>query len=355
MFKTSSSDRTPMQRLLAAWLIVLQVLSPVLYAGNARAQVNNPAINPDRSVPGQRPVVNVAANGVPVVQISPPSAAGVSNNRFTDYNVGDKGVVLNNSGANNQTQLGGWVAGNPMLGNSSARVILNQVTGATSSSLTGFTEVAGNQANVIVANPNGITCNGCGFINAPRATLTTGTPQLGTDGSVLGFQVQGGQIGIEGKGLVARNVDQVDLISRSLRVNAEVWAGNLLNVVTGTGQVGYESGQVTAQSASDAPPAVSLDVSQLGGMYANSIRLIGTENGVGVNSAGKIEALTARSKSTRRAMCASPTDMFRLPATLRCEAGKISSMPVWFTHLARPGSRRKAHCKTPGHWVPLAM
>ena len=291
MFKTSS-DRTPMQRLLAAWLIVLQVLSPVLYAGNAWAQVNNSAINPDRSVPGQRPVVNVAANGVPVVQISPPSAAGVSNNRFTDYNVSDKGVILNNSGANNQTQLGGWVAGNPMLGNSSARVILNQVTGATPSSLTGFTEVAGNQANVIVANPNGITCDGCGFINAPRATLTTGIPKLGTDGGVLGFQVQRGQISIEGKGLATGNVDQVDLISRSLRLNAGVWAGKLLNVVTGTNQVDYESGQVAAQGASDVPPAVSLDVSQLGSMYANSIRLIGTENGVGVNSAGKIEALT---------------------------------------------------------------
>jgi filamentous hemagglutinin family protein len=294
MFKTYS-DRTPMQRALAALLIVLETLMPVLYAAKATAQVNPAVINPDRSVTGQRPVVSVAANGVPIVQISPPSAAGVSNNRFTDYNVGGKGVILNNSGANNQTQLGGWIAGNPMLGNSSAKTILNQVTGATPSSLAGFTEVAGNQANVIVANPNGITCDGCGFINAPRATLTTGTPQLGADGSVLGFRVQQGQINIEGQGLAARNVDQVDLISRSLRVNAEIWAGRL-NAVTGTGQVDYESGQAsgqaTSQGATDAAPGVSLDVSQLGGMYADSIRLIGTENGVGVNSAGSIAALT---------------------------------------------------------------
>lgn len=290
MFKTYS-DRTPMQRALAALLIVLETLMPALYTANAAAQVNSAAINPDRSVAGQRPVVNVAANGVPIVQVSPPSAAGVSNNRFTDYNVGGKGVILNNSGANNQSQLGGWIAGNPMLGNSSAKTILNQVTGATPSNLAGFTEVAGNQANVIVANPNGITCDGCGFINAPRATLTTGTPQLGADGSVLGFRVQQGQINIEGQGLTARNVDQVDLISRSLRVNAEIWAGKL-NAVTGTGQVGYDNVQASAQGASDAAPGVSLDVSQLGGMYADSIRLIGTENGVGVNSAGSITALT---------------------------------------------------------------
>ena len=288
---TPSSDRTTLQRLLAGWLIVLQVLSPALYAGNAWAQPTSAAaINPDRSVAGERPVVNVAANGVPIVQIAPPSAAGVSNNRFTDYNVGSKGAILNNSGANNQTQLGGWISGNPMLGNSSAKTILNQVTGSTPSSLTGFTEVAGNRANVIVANPNGITCDGCGFINAPRATLTTGTPQLGADGAVLGFQVQQGQINIEGQGLAARNVDQVDLIARTLRVNAEIWAGKL-NVVTGAAEVNYDGGDAVAHSASDAAPAVSLDVAQLGGMYADSIRLVGTESGVGVNSAGTIAAL----------------------------------------------------------------
>jgi filamentous hemagglutinin len=107
-------DRTPLQRLIAAWLIAMQVLTPAFYAGNAWADAT---INPDRNVSGQRPVVNAAANGVPVVQVAPPSAAGVSNNRFTDYNVGSKGLVLNNTGANNQSQLAGWIAGNPMLGN----------------------------------------------------------------------------------------------------------------------------------------------------------------------------------------------------------------------------------------------
>jgi len=30
-----------------------------------------------------------------------------------------------------------------------------------------------------VANPYGITCNGCGFINTPNVTLTTGKPMVG--------------------------------------------------------------------------------------------------------------------------------------------------------------------------------
>lgn len=288
--RSDSAERTACQRWIAGFLIVLQALPPTLYASGAWAQATLP-ITPDRSVSGQRPVVNAGANGVPFVQIAPPSSAGVSHNRFTDYNVGTSGVILNNSGANSQTQLGGWVSGNPMLGNNKARVILNEVTGSASSRLNGFTEVAGNRANVIVANPNGISCDGCGFINAPRATLTTGTPQFGADGSVAGFNVQRGQISIDGAGLDARGADQIDLIARSLRVNAEVWA-NRLDIATGANQVDYANGQATRQAGAGDAPTVAIDVSQLGGMYANSIRMVGTESGVGVNSAGIISALT---------------------------------------------------------------
>ena len=72
-------------------------------------------------------------------------------------------MVLNNSGGASQTQLAGQVAGNPMLGNQRATTILNQVTAPNPSQLMGTLEVAGNRANIIVANPAGITCNGCGF------------------------------------------------------------------------------------------------------------------------------------------------------------------------------------------------
>jgi filamentous hemagglutinin len=284
------SDRTACQRLVAGLLVLLQALPPTLYADGAWAQATLP-ITVDRSIPGQRPLVNVGANGVPVVQIAPPSAAGVSHNRFTDYNVGTSGVILNNSGGTSQTQLGGWVGGNPMLGNNKAATILNEVNGNAPSRLLGATEVAGNRANVIIANPNGISCNGCGFINAARATLVTGTPQFGADGSVAGFSVQRGQIGVDGAGLDARGADQLDLISRSLVLNAEVWA-NRLRVTTGANQVDYAGCTATVQAGAGDAPTVAIDVSQLGGMYANSIRMVGTEAGVGVNSAGVMSALT---------------------------------------------------------------
>ncbi|GAA5785707.1 hemagglutinin repeat-containing protein [Chitiniphilus shinanonensis] len=252
---------------------------------------------PDRNAPGsQRPVVTQAGNGVPVVQIAKPNDNGVSHNKFDQFGVPQNGMVLNNSGVATQTQLAGQIQGNPFLGNSAARLILNEVTGRNPSAMNGYLEVAGKAANVVVANPNGITCNGCGFINAPRATLTTGRPTFGADGSLTGFRVNGGQIDIVGAGLNASNLDQLDLISRSLSVNAALWAQRL-NVITGANIVGYGGPGVatlgvTALGDEANAPGVSLDLGALGSMYANAIHLIGTDRGVGVNSVGQLAALT---------------------------------------------------------------
>lgn len=108
---------------------------------------------------------------MPIVNIATPNGAGLSNNHFRDYNVGANGLILNNATGKTQgTQLGGIILGNPNLKGQAAQVILNQVTGGNRSTLAGYTEVAGQSARVIVANPHGITCQGCGFINTPRAT-----------------------------------------------------------------------------------------------------------------------------------------------------------------------------------------
>jgi len=269
-------------RSLIVWSIVFtQVWTPVL--------AQTLPISVDKSVSGSKPVVGVS-NGVPVVNIAPPSAGGVSNNRYTQFNVGPSGVVLNNSGGASQTQLAGQVAGNVMLGNKRATTILNQVTAPNPSQLMGTLEVAGNRANVIVANPSGITCNGCGFLNADRATLTTGRPQVGPDGNIA-LEVAGGRIRVEGEGLNGTDASQVDLIARTLEINAGVWADRL-NVSAGAARVDYATGAVSALAGEGPAPEVALDTAALGGMYANSIRLIGTEAGVGVNVGGNLVALT---------------------------------------------------------------
>ncbi|QKJ86254.1 filamentous hemagglutinin N-terminal domain-containing protein [Paramixta manurensis] len=224
-----------------------------------------------------------AANGVPVVSIATPNGAGISHNQFKDYNVGKEGLILNNAtGKFNQTQLGGLISGNANLkAGKEAKGIINEVTGGNRSQLQGYTEVAGKAANVMVANPYGITCNGCGFINTPQATLTTGKPVFDASGNLQALDVKKGSITIEGQGIDASSSDAIDIISRATEVNAAIHAKDL-NVVAGANRVSAD-GSVQAQQGEGASPTVAVDTGALGGMYANRIRLVSSEKGVGVN------------------------------------------------------------------------
>ncbi len=224
-----------------------------------------------------------AGNGVEVINIATPNDKGLSHNKYDQFNVGEQGLILNNATDRlTQTQLGGLIQHNPNLNGKSASVILNEVTKANRSQLNGYTEVAGQQANVVLANPYGITCNGCGFINTPRVTLSTGTPNL-QNGELTGFDVEQGGITIDGKGLDATGQTYFDLISRTAQINAAIHA-NDLSVVTGRNEVGYQTNTVKAKADDNkAKPKVAIDSSSIGGMYAGRISLVATEAGVGVN------------------------------------------------------------------------
>ena len=236
----------------------------------------------------QKPTVLTAGNGVPLINIQTPSAAGVSRNTYEQFDVQAQGAILNNSRTNAQTQLGGWVQGNPWLAGGSARVILNEVISANPSQLLGYVEVAGSAAQVVIANPAGVTCNGCGFINASRATLTTGSPIV-SGGNLEGYRVEGGTVRIEGSGMDASRVGYTDLIARAVEVNAGLWA-QTLKVTAGSNVVSADHTQAAPISGSGAAPAFAIDVAQLGGMYAGKITLVGTEAGVGVRNAGILGA-----------------------------------------------------------------
>ncbi|MFA7611222.1 MAG: hemagglutinin repeat-containing protein, partial [Sulfurimonas sp.] len=198
-----------------------------------------------------------APNGVQIVNIANPSAQGLSHNRYNHYNVSKEGLILNNSmDTTVNTQLGGYIYGNSHL-TSNAKVILNEVTSTNPSQLGGYTEVAGKRADLVIANPNGITVNGAGFINTSNVTLSTGKPSI-QNGSISSYGTQVGEISIEGEGLDATQTDSAQLYANVLRLNAKIYANGL-----------------------DAKFA-SLDASVLGGMYANAITLEGTAQGVGV-------------------------------------------------------------------------
>ncbi|WP_323610400.1 hemagglutinin repeat-containing protein [Pectobacterium versatile] len=271
------------QRLLAYTLIYLIAFQPLLPAMAAGVQVatGNTALDQ-------------AGNGVPVINIATPNSAGISHNQYRDFNVDKPGLILNNGTEQlNSTQLGGLIQNNPNLKGNAADAIINEVVSTNRSTLAGYLEVGGKQASVIVANPNGITCDGCGFINTPQVTLTTGKPQLDAQGNLQHIDVKRGDITLTGQGLDASKSDYLSLIARTAQIDAGLNA-NDTRIVLGANQVDA-TGKVTAQAADSGVAGsnvkVALDTGALGGMYTNRIKLVSSEKGVGVN----VGNLSARS------------------------------------------------------------
>ena len=257
------------------------------------------AIRADKSAPGnQQPTVLQTANGLPQVNIQTPSAGGVSRNQYSQFDVAEKGAVLNNARKAVQTQTAGWVQGNPNLATGEAKVILNEVNSSAPSRLKGYVEVAGQKADVVIANPSGIHCDGCGVINAGRATMTTGKAQL-ENGELKGYEVNGGKVKVTGKGMDNRQADYTDIIAENAQIDGGVWSKKAIKVTTGKNKVDrtndsvvYVGDKNTVESDSTLADsqAYSVDVSQLGGMYAEKIHLVDNGQGLGVRNAGHIGA-----------------------------------------------------------------
>ncbi|NEP77011.1 MAG: filamentous hemagglutinin N-terminal domain-containing protein [Okeania sp. SIO3B3] len=268
-----------------SWLVFFQ-------PGLAAMAASRPTVVDPAAPSGKRPTMHQAGNGVPIQNIATPGKKGVSHNRFKDFNVNKRGLIINNSRSTAKSQLGGFISANPNLKNGEAQLILNEVTGANRSHLEGYTELHGRRADYILANPNGITVNGGGFINFPRVTLATGEPRFGASG-LEGLDVRSGDILVEGKGINASNIDAFTLLARTAKINADIHARNLA-IVAGQNTYNPFSKAVTPLTPDgSATPAVGIDSSVLGGMYANRIVLQGTEAGVGVNLEGVTQATDA--------------------------------------------------------------
>lgn len=221
-------------------------------------------------------------NNVPIINIATPNGAGISHNKFQQFNVDKQGAVLNNATANVNSQIAGQIKANANLKGKSANLIINEVTGSSRSELQGKLEVAGKGANVLIANPNGITCNGCSFVNTPAITLTTGKPILDNKGALSAIEVKKGSVVIGANGLNAEAQTYADIISRATELNGQIKAKNL-TLMQGTNRVDFQKGTVTPITGEGTKPSISVDTKALGGMYANQVKLISTEAGVGVN------------------------------------------------------------------------
>ena len=278
-----------LQYKIAVWLtmglmIVDPLVVPFAYAANP--------IEVDTNAPHERQAtVGQAGNGITLVNVAGPSAAGVSRNDYTNFNVPQNGVILNNSYQMSNTKLGGYVPGNANMMRGSANVIVNEVTSHNPTDMKGFIEVAGRKASVVVANPNGITVDGGGFINTDRAVLTTGKTEYDSKGNLNSYRVERGRISINGNGLNAKDANALQILTEATNVNAGVWANT---IETRTGKNTIDANTLNTQKIGDSSN-VGLDVSAIGGMYANSITMKGTNTGIGVNVKGVVSSTQASS------------------------------------------------------------
>ncbi|RUT65371.1 hypothetical protein CKG00_02380 [Morganella morganii] len=87
----------------------------------------------------------------PVLAIANPDKNKISHNYFDEFNVGKEGLYIGN--------------------NKKADTIVAEVVSNSLSQLKGGIEILGNPGNLVIANPNGITCSGCSFSNAPEVTF----------------------------------------------------------------------------------------------------------------------------------------------------------------------------------------
>ena len=275
--KTSTSKRLRWN--VAIWL------AAGLFMAETVSMAAGPIMPDPKAEARHQPQVEETANGIPLVNITAPSSGGVSRNEYEMFNVPDKGAILNNSYTLSKTELAGYVPGNNNMAERPAKIIVNEVTGAGSTSMDGFLEVAGNRADVVIANPNGITVNGGGFINTGKAFLATGKPVYDGEDHLQRFDITGGDILIEGKGLGGKETESLAILSRAVRINAGIWAKDL-HITTGANTVDAKTLEASAIEGKGGRPAFALDTAAIGGMYAGRITLVGTEKGLGVNNSG---------------------------------------------------------------------
>ncbi|WP_174998405.1 two-partner secretion domain-containing protein [Burkholderia lata] len=235
--------------------------------------------------------VSVGANGRQTVNIAP-TIGGVSNNTYSSFNVSKAGADLNNVGIN-------------------ARTIVNQVTSTNPSLIQGNINVLGPRANVILANPNGITVDGGSFTNTGHVVLSTGqvsfndlTIAPGVIQRNVSLTTNRGGIAI-GPGGLSGTLVNLDLIAKQLSINGPVTndftsSTSGIRAIVGDSTANYDTSFSPSDNGHDwligttspgtKSNAVAVDITASGGLTAGRVQLIVTDQGAGVHSLGTVYA-----------------------------------------------------------------
>ncbi|WP_354681917.1 filamentous hemagglutinin N-terminal domain-containing protein [Cupriavidus necator] len=236
---------------------------------------------------GTATTATTAASGRVTVSVATP-VGGVSTNTYRDFNISRAGVDLDNNAAR-------------------ARTILNNVTSTNPSLLEGTLSVLGPRANVILANPNGISVNGLTVRNVGNLALTTGqvifndfTTANGQLQRNLILSTSQGAIDIGAEGLSGTLLN-LELVAKQIRVAGKV--ENLygdpnarIRAVAGTSRAEIDTSVSPTDNLTPwityAAPAVNpgqrftLDITAAGSLTAGRIELLITDQGAGVRHAG---------------------------------------------------------------------
>ncbi|CPN65433.1 adhesin [Bordetella pertussis] len=211
--------------------------------------------------------------------------------------------MFNNSLTEGRSQLAGYLNRNPGL-RQAATAILTEITGTRPSRLHGALEVFGRRADLIVANPNGLSVDGLVTLNAGRLTLSTGRPV--TEGGRLRLDVDAGHIAVAGAGVNTSGLDYFDLVARTVSLDGPVAAGAgaraaALAVVAGRNRFEPANGSVTplAGSAGSGGSGYAIDGTAAGAMYGARITLLSSDSGVGVRQRGAVSSPGAITVSSR--------------------------------------------------------
>ncbi|AKP33743.1 two-partner secretion domain-containing protein [Yersinia aleksiciae] len=268
------------------------------------------------------------------IDIISPDKNGLSHNKYKKFN-NERGQGYNKITFNNVLADSKELTGNPFLIDKTAKVILNEVTSKEPSQLHGSLVVAGDKAHVIIANPSGISCDGCSFSNTEHVTLTTGIPVVHA-GTLIGYDVNRGTIHIKKGGLDHHEhfYTFLDFFANSLKIDGEVISDDIVSIIgqhaVSFAPVGEKINIRTMGGfTSDYKKKVNVDVSKLGGMYADRIFI--TTRGGSVSNKGIIDAEAVVNISSS--------------ASVKNNGGKITSQKVILRGLAsidNMGGRIKA-------------
>lgn len=233
--------------------------------------------------------VSIDSAGRQVVDIATANADRISHNRYTKFDVGANGMLVNNRLA-------------------AARTIIHEVTGTDISDINGDVRIQGTRAHMIIANPNGININGATFYNTGAVGLTTGSVGYVTRSTPLGgtqdnpvVTTGDGMISVGDQG-IAGVMNRLDLISKKIQISGTITnehespfssvslhAGNSSTEFNPNLSVADPGGQWFDVTATPATPAdsIAIDITRPASIVASSLQIMVTDTGAGVKLSGE--------------------------------------------------------------------